>query len=50
MNELIKELQFQVDCFDNKVIDGDELNQAIQEIVWNFAEVYNIKPKRIRIK
>jgi len=50
MNEILKELQFQVDCYDNKVIDGDELNQAIQEIVWNFAEVYNIKPKRIRVK
>ena len=49
MNEILKELQFQVDCYDNKVIDGAELNQAIQEIVWNFAEVYNINPKRMRV-
>jgi len=50
MNELIKELQFQVDCFDNKVIDGDELNQAIQEIVWHYTELYNVKYKKIKVK
>ena len=50
MNEILKELQFQVDCYDNKVIDGDELNQAIQEIVWHYAELYNVKYKRIRVK
>jgi hypothetical protein len=50
MNEIIKELQFQVDCYDNKVIDGYELNQAIQEIVWHYAELYNVKYKRIRVK
>jgi len=47
MNEILKELQFQVDCYDDKVIDGDELNQAIQEIVWHYAEVHNIKPEKI---
>jgi len=45
MKELLNELQFHLNCYENKDIDGDDLNQAIQEIVWNFAEVYNIKLK-----
>jgi hypothetical protein len=43
MSKLLNELQFHLNCYESEVIDKDDLKQAIQEIVWNFAEVYNVK-------
>lgn len=50
MNEILKELQFQVDCYDNKVIDSDEFHQAIEEIIQHFAVKYDVKNYKLKIK
>ena len=50
MNEILKELQFQVDCYDNKVIDSSEFHQATEEIIQHFAAKYNVKNYKLKIK
>jgi hypothetical protein len=50
MNEILKELQFQVDCYDNKVIDSDEFRQAIEEIIQHFAAKYDVTNYKLKIK
>ena len=50
MNEILKELQFQVDCYDNKVIDSGDFHQAIEEIIQHFAVKYDVKNYKLKIK
>jgi citrate lyase gamma subunit len=50
MNEILKELQFQVDCYDNKIIDSDDFHQAIEEIIQHSATKYNVKNYKLKIK